>query len=319
MRATRRSLLQLPLLAVVAGCTTSPVVQGTPGLVPEPPTPTRSEGEAEAALWLEGLAEMVDALAAAPETWGADEVHTAWISALQLQTATHVSRVVAEDPVMGGPTAFPVPSPTAPAPALPATPEEVVAALTAEVAHGSDVLQAAIATAGGVAERLLYASIAAASTGGLLPGLPPVEGDAEPAPFDDPNLDQSLVNSLSHVRALLRALEVGLGHLPRSDALLKAGNERLDSARVLRNTLLEAINGDPPEVAMWELPNAMSTPEEIGAVWAALEANVLDALAVLAATGGFSVPWWDLMLAQVPWVHRWGGRLPHWPGWVATP
>ena len=317
MRATRRGLLWLPVLATVAGCTPDPTVGGTPGSAPEPVKPTRSPQDEAAASWVERYANLVDALAVSPASWGADEVHATWITALQAQCRAHVSRVVAEDPVIGGPTAFPAPSPSAPPPTAATTPAEAVAALTASVAEGAPALQAAMAAADGASSRLFHASIAVASAAGLTPGLPPVEGGAEPSPFDDPDVNASLGVALSHVWALLRGLELGLGRLDSSDALQEAGAGRFDSARVLRNRLLAEIKGEVPDVAVWALPNAMSTAAEIRVSWAVLEDNVLNALAGLAAADDADgAAWLQATLEQVAWVHRWGGRISHWPGWV---
>ncbi len=319
MRATRRRILQLSLLGAVVGCTPDPTVGGTPGTAAEPAVPTRT-AEAEAvAVWVERHAVLVDALAAAPDSWGADELHAIWIAALQGQTATHASRVTAENPVVGGPTAFPVPSPTTTPPPPATTPAEAVAALTASVADGVPAALAALLAADTASGRLFYASLATASTAGLSPGLPPIEGGAAPAPFADPDIDASVAVALSHAWALLRGLELGLGRLPSSDALHPAGVERFDSARVLRNRLLAVLTGDVPDVQVWDLPNAMSTAVEIRAAWAVLENNLLNAVAGLtAADDSVGAGWLQDMLGQVGWVHRWGGRLSHWPGWVAS-
>ncbi|RMB59776.1 hypothetical protein [Tessaracoccus antarcticus] len=318
MHATRRSLLQLPLLAALAGCTTSPVVQGSPGPAAEPIAPTRTSQAAAAADWVAGFAALIGDATLTAASWGATPQHLAWLDAVAKQSSAHGSRVESEDPVTGGTVDFPPASPTPAQPATAATPADVVALLTARVAEGSPVLQAAIATAGSGAERLLYASIATASAASLRPDLPPAEGGAEPAPFADPDVSASLALALGHVLALVRALEVGLGRLSRKDPLLDAGTLRLDGARALRNQLLAAITGDAPEGGTWELPNAMSTPAEIRSAWSALEANVLDAIGVVVAADTTSAATWlTAMLAQVQWVHQWGGRLPNWPGWVA--
>ncbi len=319
MRATRRRLLQLSLVGAVAGCTPEPTIRGEPGSAPDPVEPTRSPEAEAVAVWVERFAALVGTLAAAPDSWGADAVHSSWISALQAQSTAHVSRVVAQDPVIGGATVFPVPSPTAPAEPPATTPKDALAALTSSVADGVPVLQSASAAADGASERLLYISLAAASTAGLSPGLPPSDGGAEPAPFDDPGGDAALEVTLSHVWALLRGLELGLGRLGSSDALQKAGTERLDSAKVLRNDLLAALTGEVPDVEVWEFPNALSTAAEIRSAWAVLEGNLLNALAALAAAGNSAEPArLQDVLDQVKWMHRWGGRLPHWPGWVAA-
>ncbi|MEO7587586.1 MAG: hypothetical protein ABIS84_06105 [Arachnia sp.] len=319
MHATRRSLLQLPLLAVLAGCTTSPVVQGSPGPPAEPARPTRTAEAAAAAAWVTNFSSLIAAVADSADAWKADPQYAAWLAALTLQSTAHLSRLVAENPVVGGVTAFPTPEATEAAAPAPATPADALALLTKQAADGSTVLQAAVIAAESGPERLLYASIDTAVSASLRPDLPPLEGGAEPAPFTEPQLQPSIGLALGHVWALVRALEIGLGRLPRGDALRDAGTQRLDGARTLRNVLLAALTADPPETGNWDLPNPMSTPAEIRLAWAVLETSVLDALGVLVAadtTGEAS--WLPVMRAQVVWVQRWGGRLPHWPGWVET-
>lgn len=320
MRATRRNLLQLPLLVALVGCTPDPTVHGTPGDAPEPVAPTRSPEASAVATWVAELSALVEVVSGSAGDWGADDVQVAWLAALSSQSAAHLSRVEAQNPVVGGPAVFPTSATTVAAEAAPSTPDEAVAAIAAKVGDGASVLQAAVAADADGASRLFHASIATAAAGGLDTARPPAEGGAEPAPFPDRALPATLALALSHVWALLRGLELGLGRLDRSDELQEAGRQRLDSARDIRNALLAALSGEPPEVEEWSLPNAMGTPGEILAAWAVLEASLLDALGVLvAADGEDPQQWLDAMLGQVPWVHRWGGRLPHWPGWVAAP
>ena len=319
MRSTRRRLLLLTMVGAVAGCAPDPTVRGTPGSAPEPVVPTRTAEAEAAAVWVEQFAALVEALLDSASSWDAEEVHTTWLTALQAQSSAHLSRVVTEDPVIGGHTVFPVASPAEPPSLTVTSPAETVAALTAAVAEGVPLLLAATDAADDAPERLFYASLTAAATASLSPARPPVEGGAEPAPFDAAGVDESLAVALSHVWAMVRGVELGLGRLSSSDELQKAGVERLDGVRGLRNELLAALSGDVPDVQVWELPNAMSTATEIRAAWAVLEANLLGALGALAATTGTAdAPWLESMLGQVAWVHQWGGRLPHWPGWVAT-
>ncbi|MDO5735421.1 MAG: hypothetical protein Q4P15_02995 [Propionibacteriaceae bacterium] len=319
MRSTRRRIIQLPLLAVVAGCTPSPIISGTPGSAPEPVVPTRSAAAEAVAVWVGEFAELIDAMADSAVTWGADDQYVAWLTALQSQSSAHLARVVSVDPVIGGSTDFPVPSPTAAAPA-PTTAAEALAALTATASEGMAVLESAVTSSEDGQERLFLASIATATSASLVPALPPADGGSEPAPFDVPDLGVAFTIALTHVWVLIQALEIGLGRLPRQHPLLEAGTQRLDSARVMRNRLLAALTGEPPQMQTWQLPNALSTPEEIRTAWGVLENNVLDALGtVVAADAQSPVEWLEQMLTQVDRVHQWGARLPHWPGWVPAP
>ncbi len=270
------------------------------------------------ATWVAGFASLVDVLALTTVAWGADEADVVWLAALQEQSSAHVSRVVAADPVTGGPTAFPTPSAVPPA-AAPETPVEALALLTAEVATGVPVLRAGLDAETTGQGRLLHASLLVAANASLTPALPPIEGGAGPAPFEEEDEPSSLAVALGHARALISGLELGLGRLSSSDDLQAAGKERLNTAKELRNILIASVVDDLPEVDVWQLPNEMSTLGEIRAAWALLENNLLDAFGVLTAAGASNADGWlDAMLAQVPWVHRWGGRLPYWPGWVAT-
>ncbi len=319
MPCTRRSLLQLPVLAVVAtGCASSPVIVGTPGDVPASVPPTRS-AEAEAvATWVERFAALVDGLSLTSAAWAPDETSLVWITALQDQASAHLSRVVTADPVTGGPTVFPAQGPQATSSPSPATLEEALVLLTDEVAIGLPILRTGLTAASVGQDRLFHASLATAVTASLAPTLPPMEGGAAPAPFDDPDVSHTTRAALEHARALIRGLELGLGRLPSSDALSEAGTERLDAVRRLRNTLIASLPDDLPEIDVWQFPNDMATSAEILGAWAVLESNLLDAFGVLtAADSSGAADWLDLMLGQVPWVHRWSGQLPYWPGWVS--
>lgn len=315
MRATRRTLLRLPLVLGVTGCASSPVIVGESGEVPAPEPPTRSDEATAVADWLAGFAAVVDGLAISTQPWGADAAGVAWLTALQEQSSAHLSRVVAENPVVGGPAAFPTPSASDATP--PATSAEALALLVQEVAAGTPLLREAHVAAGDGQGRLFYASLTVAINASVVPTLPPVAGGARPAPFEDGDGSVALTGALGHARALISALELGLGRLPSSDDLQAAGSQRLDSAKALRNSLIANLTGDLPEVEQWEMPNAMRTAAEIVAAWAVLEDNLLQAFGALtAANPSRADAWLDAMLEQIPWIHRWGGQLPHWPGWA---
>ncbi|NHB83876.1 DUF4439 domain-containing protein [Tessaracoccus sp. HDW20] len=85
----------------------------------------------------------------------------------------------------------------------------------------------------------------------------------------------------------------------------------------LRNDLRAVLTGEPPEQpAAFELPNPMTTPDEIRAAWAQLETNLLDGYARLVAASD-DPRWRTAMLAQIAPVQALGGRLGPWPGWIA--
>lgn len=321
MHPTRRRLLRAPLLLALAGCTPSPVVQGDPSGLASVAPATRTPAMEAVAMWLTGFATLADELVETADAWTATDVDRVWLTAVQGQCAAHLSRLGAEDPVVGGPTVFPAPPTDGAAAAVVADGAGALGTITAAVDAGTPIFHAAQEAAGTQQERLLVTALMTAATASVIPSLPPFEGPASPSPFEDVTTADALAVSLGHARALIRGLELGLGRLDTQDPLQAPGAERLATAKELRNALLDAMEEELPEVDSWALPNAMTTAPEIQAAWAVLETNLLDAFSILVAAAGSpgETPWQNSLLAQVDWVHRWGGRLPYWPGWVATP
>ena len=281
--------------------------------------PTRNPETETVAVWVAGFASLTDELLATADVWMASEADRVWLAALQGQSAAHLARLDAEDPVFGGPPVFTTPTPSLDATATVVDGAEALAAVSAAVTAGTPTLQSALEAADTQQQRLLVVALMTASTASLTPSLPPYEGPTAPSPFAEVAASEALAISLGHARALIRGLELGLGRLATDDALQVPGAERLGVARQLRNALLENMAGELPEVDNWTWPNAMVTAAEIQSAWAVLETNLLDALSVLTAAGDPSGAGWEAaLLGQVPWVHRWGGQLPYWPGWVAT-
>ncbi|WP_185975674.1 DUF4439 domain-containing protein [Tessaracoccus rhinocerotis] len=307
MRSTRRGLLALAAglpAAVLAACSPSPIVTGGPSapFSPTPTGPVQSPGAARAADWTTRLRALVGTAPAQDADWAA---------AVTAQADAHLVRLDAADPLV--PDAEPVFTPS-PAPAPTTAPfEDALAALLAE---GADLFGELVTDAQSQPERLLHASLAAAAAGLRNRALAPVPGEGTPIRFPETSLDGSLLVALSHVWALLHGLEVGLGRLPEGD-VHDAARRRLAEAREQRNHLRAAVDGDSPEQEVaYEMPNPMTTPEEITDALAVLEQGLLDALARLVATGTEGTDWLQEMLQQVPQVQAWGGRLPHWPGWA---
>lgn len=308
MRSTRRALLGLAAAlpgTLLAACSPSPVITGGPSapFSPIPTEPVQSEAAAEAARWVQGLADLVR---------GAPAADADWASAVLAQCEEHLSRLNTVDPLVDG--LEPVFAPTPPPPALEA---DFGAALANLADGGTALFGRLVETAETQPERLLHASLMASAAGLTGPrALPPVAGGAGPIRFPDTTPGRSVQVALSHVFALIHGLEVGLGRLAAGDARDRAGR-RLGDARRLRNGLRAAAVDAPPEQEVaYELPNPMTTQEEIGAALATLELRVLDGLARLVASGDDGDPWRAAVVQQVAQVHAWGGRLPHWPGWA---
>lgn len=307
MLSTRRRVLALfaALPGVALGaCSPSPVVTGGPS-APYSPTPTdpvQSPGIASAAEWTTQLLALVATAPAEAQEWAA---------AVTAQCDAHLARLDAADPLV--PDSEPVFTPS-PAPAP--TGADFEDALSALLDEGVDLNGSLATQAGSQPERLLHASLAAATVGLRNRGLPPVPGTGSPIRFPETTFAGSLLVALSHVWALIHGLEVALGRLPDGDTH-DAALFRLAGARGLRNELRSAVDGESPEQEVaYTLPNAMSTPEEIRAGLALLEEGLLDSLARLVAAGPEGDAWLQPMLQQVPKVQAWGGSLPHWPGWA---
>lgn len=307
MLSTRRGVLALLAAlpaAALGACSPSPVVTGGPSapFSPTPTDPVQSPGLASAAEWTTRLKALV---AEAPAEAGD------WAAAVTAQTDAHLARLDASDPLV--PETEPVFTPS-PAPAPTVTDFEIE--LATLIDEGVDLFGSLIVEAQSQPARLLHASLAAAAAGLRARALPPVPGEGSPIRFPETTFPGSLLVALSHVWALIHGLEVALGRLPDGDTH-DAARDRLAGARALRNDLRSAVEGeDPDQELAYELPNAMTTPEEIRAGLAILEERLLDALARLLASGAQGDAWLQPMLQQVPRVHAWGGHLPHWPGWA---
>ncbi|MCC2593293.1 ferritin-like domain-containing protein [Tessaracoccus sp. OS52] len=307
MPPTRRAMLGLAAAlagASVTACAPSPVVTGGPSepMSPVPTEPEQGRAAARGADWCNRLLALVGQ---APETDGE------WALAVAAQTQEHLSRLNALDPLVADTEPVFTPS-TVPSPRPTSFDDELAGHVTEGVALFSSLL----AEAPTQPERLLQASLAAATAGLPAKAYPPVRGDASPIRFPETTTERSLGVALTHVWALINGLEVSIGRLSAGENRERAGG-RLDEARLLRNRLRAAITGEPPaQEISYELPNPMSTNQEVRAGLAVLELGVLDALARLVASEADAEDWLDPLLDQVGHVQGWGGRLPYWPGWA---
>lgn len=322
MAFPRRRLLTVGAaagLSALAGCVPDPTITGAPQPVwtPSPTAPVQSPGAASASTAVARMQAWVQAASAASPTWTDAPAGSAEsLARVEAQCTTHLDRLLALDPLVPDTERiFEVASPPSTAPSSHA---EAAAALTAVVQQSEKELADAVAKATTQPERLLFASVAAATRAALVPALAGAESKASPIRFPDGAAEASVAVALTHVFALVNGLEVGLGRLPAKDPLLTAGTARLAQARQLRLDLRDAAAEPVEQEVAYELPTAMQTPADIRSGWGVLELRVLDALGRLVATGppGKASTWLEPMLAQVAKVQGWGGTIPLWPGWV---
>lgn len=306
MQVTRRTALAVLVLGL-SGCAASPVVSGTPALAPSSPPPTQAPEDAAAQAAVARLESVLNGLATL-----VDPGEQAWSAAALQQCAAHLELLQLPDPF----------GPEGQEPFVVETPESAFdsaeagnLAFAEQLPMTVDSLESAAASADAGDLRLLYAS---AATGAAALGnrsVPPAPG-AVPVRLQPTTVEASLPIALGHAWALIHGLGVGLGRLASKDPLHAVGTARLPIAKGLRNDLRAAIVGEVPEQpAAFELPNAMSSPDEIRAAWASLETNLMEGYARLVAASD-EAAWRLAMRAQVEPVQAVGGALGFWPGWV---
>lgn len=309
MPLTRRAALATLVLGV-SGCAASPVISGSPAVAPTPPAPSQAPEASAAQSSLAALRAAVEGLSGAPGFTA-----TAWAKAALAQCDAQLALLALPDPFGGeDQEPFAVQTPT-PAPA--ASVEAGVATVAESVAGAVKDLGAAAKSAAEGDVRLMYASAAAGASALANQSLEPVADGPVPVRLQPTTLEASLPIALGHAWALVYGLGVGLGRLGSKDPLHALGTARLAIVKGLRNDLRAAITGEvPDEPAAFELPNEMSTPDEIRSGWAALETNLLGGYARLVASSD-EEGWRTAMLTQVGPVQAVGGRLGFWPGWTA--
>lgn len=307
MPLTRRLFLAASTLTV-AGCATSPVVNGQPALAPSEPPPTQDPLVGAAAAEVSALKAVLDALSTQ-----AGYQYQPWAVAAAAQCDAHLTRLRVPDPLSPEPQEpFPAPTPT-PSVAGPVLDDT----LTAQVGASVAALEDAAAGADEADLRLLLASAAAATVGLRNTAVAPVAGTATPHRMQPTTLAASLPITLGHAWALIYGLGVGIGRLPRKDPLREALGARLASAKVLRNELRAALEGEPiDQPAAFELPTPMDSVASIKEGWAVLEGNLLDGYARLVAADALPL-WRERMRSQVPVVQQSGGTIEFWTGWVS--
>lgn len=234
-----------------------------------------------------------------------------WRTAALAQTSAWQARLMAADPLVGGEPVFPQSSPSpsssqssGPGTDLATAAQPVVDAATKALEGTQDQPM-----------RLLHLSVLLATKGLTNPQALPGEATSEPYRYPDVTDKNALAAALTHVWALLQALEKGLGVIPSKDPQHAVLLERHTELKRLRDRLIAALGEDRPrQDGNYELP-AITDVATAQAAQAGLELKLLDGLAgAVAATG--EKEWLDEAIAQVPRVQALGGQLPAWPGWV---
>jgi hypothetical protein len=168
--------------------------------------------------------------------------------------------------------------------------------------------------------RLFHLSILLGVTGLADLNSLPAETTDEPTRYPAVAADAALGVALSHVWALLQAIEKGLGVIPAKDPEHEALLARHTGLKGLRDRLIAALGANRPrQDGHYDVP-AVTDTASVRAARAELELRLLDGLAgVVAATGTTGEEdWLADATAQVVQVQGQGGRLPRWPGWVKS-
>ena len=296
MPLTRRHLFAgLGALAFTA-CAPEPMVDDLPILSPKP---TQDPG---VSMLSSAVTELSGAVSRQSDPWRA---------AALAQTSAWQGRLLATDPLVGGEPVFPEASPSPSA----SQSGDPGAGLTAATQLVMDAAAKALREARDQPMRLLHLSVLLAAKGLTNPAALPGEATSEPYQYQDIPDKTALGTALTHVWALLQALEKGLGVIPQKDpqhAVLLARHTELKD---LRDRLIAALGTDRPrQDGHYELP-AITDAASLQAAQAGLELKLLDGLAGAVSAAG-EKDWLDEALAQVPRVQALGGRLPAWPGWV---
>lgn len=279
----------------LAGCGTSPRIDGPAALAPSPAPTTQSAQQSAAVAALTTLKAAVTAA----------QANQKWTDAATAQLTALLARLNTPDPLSAGTQdGFKQPEP-----ASGSLPEAADAA--------SQALEKAARETDDGDLRLVYSSAATAAIGLRTVATAPADSGASPTHLQHVELASSLLVALGHAWALVYGLGVALGRLDSKDATHEYAAQRLAKARELRNELRDAIDGEPPvQPASFTLPTAMNTVGTIRAGLAQLELNLLDGYGRLVAADA-DKRWRARMREQVSPVQAVGGALPYWPGWKA--
>jgi len=234
-----------------------------------------------------------------------------WRAAALAQTSSWQGRLLAINPLVGGEPVFPEASPS-PSVSQSSDPRGDLAAATQLV---MDAATKALGEAQGQPMRLFHLSVLLATKGLTNPDALPGETTSEPYQYQDIPNKTALGTALTHVWALLQALEKGLGITPSKESQHDVLVTRHTELKDLRDRLIAALGTERPrQDGHYELP-AITDAASLQNAQAGLELKLLDGLAGAVSAAG-EKDWLNEALAQVPRVQALGGQLPAWPGWV---
>ena len=234
-----------------------------------------------------------------------------WRAAAATQIAAWQSRLTSADPLVGGEPVFPESSPSSSS-SHSGEPGTALATATQSV---MDAATAALENTREQPMRLLLLSVLLATKGLTNSDSLPGELTSEPYRYPDITDKEALGAALTHVWALLQALEKGLGLIGSKDPQHASLLARHTELKGLRDRLIAALGIDRPrQDGHYELP-AITDASTLRTAQMELELQLLNGLAGAVATSG-EKEWLEETLTQVPRVQALGGRLPVWPGWV---
>ncbi|WP_130874366.1 hypothetical protein [[Pseudopropionibacterium] massiliense] len=296
MSLTRRHLFAGLGALTLTACAPGPVVDELP--VP-PPKPTQDPGVSTLS---SAVTKLSGVLSEQPDPWR---------TAALAQTSAWQARLLAADPLIGGEPVFPETS------ASPSAPQnsDPAAASTDATQLVLDAATKALEEAPNQPMRLFHVSILLATTGLRNPASVPDETVSEPYRYAETTDKAALGAALTHVWALLQALEKGLGITTPKDPLHATLQGRHTELKRLRDRLISALGSDRPrQDGHYDLP-AITDVASFQTTELELESKLLNGLAGVVAAAG-EKDWLGEALAQVPRLQALGGRLPAWPGWV---
>lgn len=339
---SRRTLLTAitgGALATLAGCAPSPVIAHDSANKPSAPdaSPSNRRDAAQAGIDLVLLLELLRGRAA---TWQLPDDLLVWLDGSQRMHDAHVTVLIQTDPLGGVNTDHsPIADLTAEDISLPGAAAEAWRLLElsetalatkcrqycTESPPGPDALLWAsltvTASRSAAAANLLATAATRNQPLGRIPAAP-ITGSAVPfrvavgSPVD---AHQVL---LSHVNALIYALQTGLGMYADNDPALASVKTRLTEAARSRDNVAQTIRGlaatPSPSPLSYQLPGAVEPMSEFTGTWRRMESRLLDGWGRVVAAEDEQRRDIALtqLIAQSELLDRLGTPLTHWPGWV---
>lgn len=333
MGLNRRTLIGVLGTACVVGlsaCAPNPVVTGDNRTAKARRVQTLPSYQRDAAVLELGLAAAFSNIGERAAGWGAGIWTTQWCQAAAAAHNAHATILVQADPLAGtNGDRTPLASPPAATPAAVSGLAQGWTAVEGDLRVGIDHYRQLLTDRTGpeallfislqcCAQALLNAVESEQSGDGLGPA--PEPGSAVPARVEIGPRAEALAVTLTHVDALVYALQAAIGRLPRRDPLAVTLEARLPRAHEQRDQLasLIASTGEKPGAPQleYQLP-PFATSEQMGSAIGHLERDVMDAWAAVAASSTIERDGaLQAMNAQASEVRARGVALSHWPGWV---